>query len=245
MTAATVHCHDAGLFSLINKVVTCLGLYEIVHVDFSKGDRCLYGDGDEMWSALFLPTEPNNGETIYGYPDSSITSVNVSALYGSSEWRQRYHDCWTKLRVQPEIILAANQFVMRHWANRDVVSVLVRATTHCSEQIGNRTQSLEEYAQAFERIRKPDSMLHVMACDNDTIEWFRNRYDISCYPYANRTESREKDYHLHRAQTVQDAITTLTEVLILSRSRALIHPISNMATAALYINPEMESIYLR
>lgn len=244
-TSCIVGSHYAGLFSLINKVMVCLAKYDQVHVDFSKGDRCLYGPkGVNLWNYLFHPTEPCEGEIIEGYPDSSITSVEVSALYGTMAWRHLYHEQWKKVTVREEIIRKAYDFT-RQWQGRHVVSVLVRATTHCSEQVDNRTQSLEEYSKAICEVMHDDTIVHVMACDEETIRWFQQRFPtVTYYPLANRTMDRDIDIHLN-GQSVHDARECLSEVLILSQSDVLIHPVSNLSTAALYINPKLESVYLR
>lgn len=246
-TACECQCHDAGLWSLINKVMVCFSIYERVHVDFSKGIRCLYCTEGNLWNHLFRETTRPAGEVdeILYYPDTTITGREVAALYGTTEWRQKYHEQWQKALVRPEHIISASGFVLRHWQGRDVVSVLVRATGHAAEQASDKSQPLEAYADAFERIRKPDSILHVMACDQQTVEWFRERYEhVTFYPHTRRTASRDFDCNMNGQQTVEDARHCLIEVLILARSRALIHPVSNMSTGALYINPQMEAIFL-
>lgn len=244
---AIVACHDAGLFSLINKVMVCLDRYERVHVDFSRGLRCLYApEGVNLWEHLFLPTEPCDGEEIIEYPDDSMTSIQASSLYAQVPWKWKYNAHWQRVTVRPEILAEAEAFIAQNWPGKDVISMLVRANTHAYEQIENRSQTLEEYWAAFEKIAQPETTLHVMACDEETIHWFKEKLPrVTAYPFTRRAANRDLDCHLQDQQTISDARMALVEVLILSRARYLIHPTSNMATAALYMNPHLQSVYLR
>lgn len=248
-----VQCHHAGLFSLINKVALCHTLYSHVHVDMSKGEGFIYGQ-ENWWPELFAATVPPEGEfdVINAYPNTTITGREAGNLYGFAgpfwkelgpTWREMFHDVWLKMHVSPKIVQSALDFMAQmQWM--DVVSCLIRANCHRGEQLSDRNQTLEEYAAAYRTIQKPNSILHVMAGDQETIQWFLDRFDISYVPTTKRTATRDTD-HIAMPQTVEDAKQALLEVLILSMSRALIHPTSNMATAALYINPGLENVYLR
>lgn len=241
---AQVQCHNAGLFSLINKVALCHTLYDHVHVDMSKGEGLIYGP-ENWWPELFAPTTLPQGEfdVVNAYPSTWMTGREAGHMYeGGNAWRDKFHGAWLRMGVNPEIALEAAQFVAR--LPQDVVSILVRANCHRGEQLSDRNQTLEEYAAAYQTIKKPDSILHVMTGDEETLAWFRERFDVSFLSTTKRTATRDTD-HIAMPQTVEDAKQVLLEVLILSMSRALIHPVSNMATAALYINPGLESIYLR
>lgn len=247
MKSCVVVSHRAGLFSLINKVVLCATIYDHVHVDFSQGHEHSYKGGN-LWEALFEPTIPPTGEfdTILEYPDYSITGGAAGKLYQSGdEWREKYHQAWKRFRVKPELLEAAARFALRHWGvSSDVVAVLIRCTEHSREQLSGISQPLDEYAKAFERIRKPKAILHVMSGDKESLVWFEERFPRVTYVGSvTRVPTRDIDLSL-QPQTRGDAMQCLVEVLLLSRARALIHPVSNMATAALYINPQLESVYL-
>lgn len=242
----TVHAHNAGLFSLINKVMVCFGRYARVHVDWSKGTQYT-PPGVNLWTELFeqidLPEE--GSDQVTEYPDLSITGIQAGALYEKKDgWRHQFYSYWSCVSARLEILTMADDFA-RQWDSPHVVSMLVRATLHALEQPSQRCQALEDYAEAFERVRRPDSILHVMACDTQTIEWFRERYErVTFYPATRRSPSRDLDCNNQDQQTLEDARICLTEVLLLARSSVFIHGVSNMATGALYINPDMESVYL-
>lgn len=246
MKSCVVVSHRAGLFSLINKVVLCATLYDHVHVDFSQGHEHAY-KGRNLWESLFEPTTPPAGDydTILEYPDYSITGGAAGRLYQSgNEWRKKYHKAWEKLRVLSKHEKAAIVFVAQNWNLADAVAVLVRCHGHGREQLSGISQPLDDYAKAFERIKHYDSLLHVMCGDDETLAWFKERFPVTSV-LITRAVTRDTDLSEADSLTVADAITCLVEVLILSKARALVHPSSNMATAALFINPRLESVYLQ
>lgn len=237
--------HRAGLFSLINNLITCLFLYRRAHVDWSSGS--LYGTPEDgnVWDHLFKPTVPPDSifDIIEDYPDQWLTFNNVAKLYRSpGAWRNACWKQWQKIHVQPEIKEGATDWF--EWnAPKGCISALIRADGHADEQITGRNQTLSEYARAIEE-NIGCGKVFIMTGDRQTLEWFKVRFPVIFYPDTIRSESRAIDRHLVAPQTIQDAKNCLTEVLILAKMDALIHPVSNMATSALYINPALKSIYL-
>lgn len=238
--ACIVKGHHAGLFSLINKVMTCMRLYERVHVDFTSG--VLYGeDGVNLWDELFAWNDPaeDGADIITDYPDHAMTGPGAGALYLSGDaWRSECHELWKRMRCRfPGFRLDPSV---------DRVACLIRNTQHFAEQPDDRQQTLDDYAAAFESVRRPDSMLHVVCRDEESLRWMGERFNIQFGTHIERTGRRDDpEIHLNRPQSVNDAVDCIYEVTIMSRCRALIHPVSNIATAALYMNPKLESIYLR
>ena len=245
--ACIVQAHtDAGLFSIINNVITCMGFYDHVHADW-VGTLYSTREQGNLWDTLFAPiARPDTSEIVNGYFDDRITWRHAGKIYRSTgDWRAQLHTLWKRLAVHEKFTAAASAFAEENWQGRDVVGMMVRSDTHASEQETERIQTLEDYAAAYERIRRPDTILHVMAMDEETLRWMGERFQTVCYyPNTKRTGLRSDPLPHLKNQTPQDAIDCLVEVLIIARARALIHPVSNMATAALYINPELESVYL-
>lgn len=241
MRACVVKPHHAGLFSLINNVITCKEIYDVVHVDWSQG--CIYGDA---WKHLFAETILPDGphEILTGYPHQALTYKNAADYYVSNEpWRERYNAIWSTLGVREEITDMADIFAIR-FASLDPVSVLVRSHEHAGEQVSNRSQELDEYAREIEKLQTRNLIVFVMAADWQTIEWFGDRFPVAFHPATKRLLTRHGDRHLKEPQTIEDAKQCLVEALIIARTRALIHPVSNIATGALYINPSLTSVFL-
>lgn len=234
--------HYAGLFSLINNVITCAELYEKFHVDWSG---CIYSsNGENVWNALFEPTMLPDApfDLIEGYPDQWLTYKNSGLLYqGGNKWRAQCHALWKKLRVRQWIVDNAE---MRY---DSMVSALIRSDVHAGEQLSGRSQPLDEYGIAIESEmdRLGADSVYIMCQDNETFAWFNSRFSVTSHPMTKRADSRgDAERHLSVPQTVVDAAVCLEEVLIASMAESFIHPVSNMATAALYINPELKSIHL-
>lgn len=241
-----IKAHQAGLFSLINNVITCAEIYEDFHVDWS--DSLYSENGGNLWNYLFEPKAITDSDfdLIEGYEDQWLTYKNAGLLYKTSGiWRLRCNALWKKLTVIPSIIEGVEKFIGRH-LSEPYISALVRSHGHAGEQLTDRSQSLEEYAGAIglEMMRTGATQLYLACGDHETLDFMKRRFRVVSHPFAGRSATRDIDRHLAVPQTPQDAITCLQEVLIMSRAVSFIHPVSNMATAALYINPELRSVFL-
>lgn len=245
MKACIVRPHNAGLFSLINNVITCLGLYDYVHVDWSEG--CLYGNA---WPELFEPNEHPSRvanvtsiELIREYPHQALTYKNAGLLYLAQDllgWRKNVHRYWQRLTVQPAILERVKAIQEANLAD-GYISVLVRSNIHAGEQIHGIAQTREQYRNAMARY--PAAKFYVATADEESLKWF-DGFNVVSHPFVRRGKTRDNQFHLEEPQTIVDAIDCLMEVLILSQGNALIHPVSNMATAALYMEPDLFSVYL-
>lgn len=246
-----VKAHGAGLFSNINKVLTCMRIYDHVHVDWAvcgpndpgyKYGQSFYGD---CWDSLFEPTtlpEPPF-DTIYDYPFYDITGGCAGVMYQNPQWgcwRIAFNELWKKLRcrIRPEP------------GPGPTVGMLIRSDVHGGEQLSGRSQSLEEYAQAFKAVSDNSTNLLVVSSDTESIHWMDDRFPNHKILFTegvkrNPQRSTNPEQHLVVPQTNSDAVQVVQEVLNLASCRVFIHPVSNMATAALYINPELQSIYLK
>ena len=239
--ACVVVAHHAGLFSLINKVITCAERYSHVHVDFSNGS--IYSAvGDNLWNHLFEPTENQGGPIIEAYPDQLYTYKNVAECYNSgSTWRHWLNHLWKRFTPLPSIVADVQAFVAAH-SIADCTAVQVRSVPHAGEQLTGECQTLERYAQA---IRDAGGGRVFAVCgDQSTMDWLAARFDVTSDPQTRRSPDRSVNFHEVTPQTVDDAVQCFKEVMVMSHAKALIHPISNMATAALYMNRDIKSIYL-
>lgn len=250
MKSCIVKPHKAGLFSLINKAITCAEIYDHVHVDWT-GDT-LYSrpqDGN-LWDHLFEPTTPPEGEAtiITDYPHPLYTFKHVADLYeGGHQWRQRLNACWSRFKVRDDVLAMAAK-VIDQFQGKNVVSVLVRANCHGREQVDEKNQALEDYKSAIEwgpsRYAK-HTVVHTVCGDMESLRWFQERFTVIYDEETVRSESRDVDRHQAVEQFVEDAKRALAEVIAMSRADFLVHPVSNMATAALYMNPDLRSVYLK
>ncbi len=243
-----VRAHGAGLTSNLNKVITCLRFYETTFVDWSKAGEndpafkyggSFYGDA---WHSLFYdptirPSEPF--DYVYEFPTYEITGGCAGILYLNEQWnwRPKYHAAWKRLSCVVEGIPVGS----------GTVGVLIRSQAIAGEQLSDRNATLEEYAAAIDKEKGEDGIF-VVSSDLESIRWLELRYPGKVWFSSGikRNEHRsDPEQHITRPQNEKDAIDVMREVLALSRCRSLVHQISNMATLALIINPNLRSIYLR
>ena len=244
-----VRAHGAGLFSNINKILVCHRLYDTVFVDWSKAGEndpafrfggSFYGD---CWHDLFYddtikPQEPC--DVIMSYPFYDITGACAGIMYQNPEWgwREAYHKAWARLRCVVEPIPVGP----------GTIGILIRSDALGGEQLYGKSQTLEDYHAAIVKAKEASlgAGLFVVSSDKESIDWLYNRHQIFySYGIKRNTSRSDPEQHLTVPQTKFDAIDVMREVLALARCETLIHPISNMATAALIINPNLKSIYLK
>lgn len=257
--ACIIKPHNAGLWSLINKVATCDEIYGASHVDWREGH--IYHDHGQgnLWDILFENNPPpaEAAGIVTEYPHQKYTFDNVAALYNGDAdpafaWRQRLHEHYRRWSPQLAHAALVRQYIKREFRGRPYVAAIIRAEGHAGEQTTRKSQTLEQYREAIKAEQKRISKatghyceLFLMAGDWQTLHWFEHSGLLPhYYQHTHRSPDRSRDYHLSEKQTAQDAVNCLVEVMIAAQAKTLVHPVSNMATGALYINPTTQSIYI-
>jgi len=165
------------------------------------------------------------------------------------DWRERCREKWIQhFRVLPEITAWVDRFAAENFKER-TIAVQVRWHGHSAEQLPPyRSLSWDEITDTIRRelgSEQDTATVYVASGDYESLEWFRARFPgFVCHPTARRSPDRNTDFTKTHRLTEQDAIDVLQEILLISRCDALVHVISNLATVALYIRPELKSIYL-
>ena len=248
--SCVVRAHGAGLFSNINKVITCMEMYWNVRVDWSNPDnfyKVPEGHDQNLWNHLFEPIgqvldEPT--DDIINYPHQRYTYKEAHALYqAGDDWRHELNKHWKKLQIKSQVADRSLNL------SGTTIGVLVRSSAIAGEQISDRNASLDEYVRATKKlIDQNDSKrprIYAACSDHESSMRFVKEFSATIHPWTRRAENRSIDFHAQHPQNVNDAINCVGEVLTLSRCDFLIHQVSNMATAALYINPSLTSVYLQ
>lgn len=247
--ACIVLAHGAGLFSNINKVITCMEMYEKVHVDWSNGDNIYRVTTDRdpnAWNHLFQPTSiPSEAhDVVIKYPHQRYTWKHAGELYRSNgDWRNRLHSLWRKLPVLGPILDRAMVF------SGFTIGVLVRSNAIAGEQESGLNAGLDDYVRAIHSVKTENHarnpQVFAVCSDEESSRRMSKEFNARIYHFTRRAENRSIDQHMQFPQTIMDAKHCLSEVISLSRCDVLVHQVSNMATAALYMNPFMESVYLK
>ena len=249
--------HEGGFFSNFNKVITCLAHEE----DVTKITWCLQGQPfgafayncDEVFSKLFETYDEKKPiESYYGkaqFEHLEYTGQNAHNLYtGDDEWRTTLHNTYKKYII-PTKLLQDNIDVVDKSFDKNTnikIGILKRNQLLKCEQVSNTMPVIDRYIDAIHQIYGNKTC--VLSVDNTTdIEQFKSNSDLKfVYSTGIRRTNKDTDMEPHFTPgTIQDALYYFMDVYMLSRCDYLIHPISNMATAALYMNPNLKSIYLQ
>jgi hypothetical protein len=241
--------HPAGLFSLINKVVTAAEIYDNVHVDFSKGT--LYSPiGINLWDQLFEPTINRGGIILKDYLHYDYTGGRegrAALLYapGNDNWRSVLNAVFSKFKIQDAIYASMTP---SDYPQGPVVSVLVRSGPNDIEQPSGKHASFADYFKLINGVLadSPETTIYLVASDNEAVSAFTAEYGNKLLydVRIRRGDTRSALFLEETPQYIEDAKHCLRVVILMSKAATLIHPVSNMATAALYMNPNSKSIFI-
>jgi hypothetical protein len=235
---------EAGLFSHLNFVITHIDNLDGAkfYVDWTEGNPYVSGAGN-LFDELFVQSDEFEPEAplVRQWPHQRYTGSQADSLYrGTGQWRWRLHRCWSYLKVRNEIIEEAEAFA-GGWAG-SATAVHVRNRKIGVECPGGKAPALEDYGRVLYGLEGPV----FLATDNEeAVAYFRSllgeRLRTRDIP---RSADMDTEYHLAHVQSPADARSCLVDALIMARCARLIHSVSNIATAVLYMNPRIPHIYL-
>ena len=101
------------------------------------------------------------------------------------------------------------------------------------------------YREEIDKLKDENTYLYLAVDNLHDINSFIDRYKKCIYnPKSRRTNYCTDEEPHFTPGTVDDAIATYLEVFTLSKCNKFIHPVSNMATAVMYFNPNIKSNYI-
>jgi len=240
------HGKDAGLFSQINFLVThieALG-HAGFFVDWTKNTPYSDKEGENLFEFLFRQNQPAQpGETeLAQWPHHRYTGAEAAHLYLTDRrWRRRLHECWKLLRVRQDVLAEAEAYC-GEWTETPL-AVHVRNLNIGTECPGGQAPGLQDYENA---IRFHDGPVFLATDNQEALDHFRS---LLGERLAARNIARSPDmgteYHLSFPQTPLDARHCLVDALIMARCRHLVHSVSNIATAVLYMNPDIGHTFVQ
>lgn len=255
--------HPAGFFSNFNKVIQNLYFHinEVEKITWQMTGNIfnLYTNNknEDVYSKLFVPYSNNTLitnilEDIYidRYVDYTYTAHTVANIYLSEDqnWRTEYNKAYNRF-------IKFTNFINDTWnayyasffnktPNTPKVGILIRNGLLSTEQPNGRLPTVEQYVQAINTLNLTSPSI-VCAVDNlEELAYLSNHF--TCYYNEQTTRSKNKyDTEPHsKSSTILDAAFHFLEGVMLSKCDYLIHPVSNMATAALYMNPTLKNTFL-
>jgi hypothetical protein len=236
--------HDcAGVFSLVNKVITCMDLYPKVRVSFPPRETLFPRCTADVWSLMFEPFETlfddhEDCDTIINYPHPAYTNRTAANTYtGKDGWRHRLHSQFSKLKVKPDVLELANTILPGRI--QECIGVLYRGEKELAAE--QRTGVISSPEAMCERINSVsrDGLVFVCADSFEANARFNTILGERMFFWeaGDRCELIGQTVHRGRGHGDEHVKKTLAMVLALSRTRHFVHAVSNMATAVLYINP--------
>lgn len=236
----TAHDLGGGLFSHINMLVTVMehiGSANL-HVDWTNGlPYCVPSSGN-LFEELFYQLSPviDGDERSNRWPHYRYTYKAAEELYrGRSAWRWHLNKWWSRLHVLPLIMAEVNRMTA-DWKD-DVAGLHIRNSSIGAECPGGISPSLADYERAIGGVT---GRIYLATDNDEAVKYMRallgERLIVRPIP---RGDSMASEYHRTVAQSVSDAQNCLIDALILARCDHLIHSVSNIATAVLYMNPRM------
>ena len=238
------HHGRAGLFSQLNKLLTIMEHRQTadIHVDWTTGT--LYGRPHEgnVFEHLFEQLVPlrHGDERVDRWPHSRYTGPNVSRQYPHTAWRTSLNAWWQHLTVRPDLLAEAEAFLAPHWPG--ITALHVRNYRIGAECTGGVAPTLDAYAAA---LGGTEGRVFLATDNDEAVRFFRARFgERLLLRDIPRSPDMQTELHHFRTQTIRDAQNCLIDALVMARCAHLIHSVSTVSTAVLYMNPAMPHTFV-
>ena len=249
--------HEGGFFSNFNKVVSFLeknSNTEKITWDLRGQPFGAFAfNCGEVFSYLFSPYNTNiscdQEEILKEYIDQRHTGRNVHSCYtGSQDWRYSLNRVYKKYITPTEFLrnkIKQVDELFEQIQGKQKIGILKRNDLLKCEQHQNKMPELSLYENEINKIYTKNSALILSVDNTSDLNFFKNKYKPTIFSPIIRRTNVATDMEPHFTPgTHIDAATIFLDVYMLSKCNYFIHPVSNMATAALYFNPELKSKYI-
>jgi len=257
-----------GFFSVFNKIINNLQFYfPIYKITWDVVDeRNYYGNG-EMFNKIFEvyiddQYKEYNITDIFciDYYDDRICGPNANYMYREDmykyrniwpNWRELYNKIWSKyIIIKPEILEIFNKFKesMIKIKKKQIITFLVRHPVLNNEQLHKKLPSFQQYDDEINNLTNNDLNNTLLICCTDSEEaynYFSKTYKNNIiFPPSYRAKNTENEAHRNYHDLDDKLYQAILCTLYLTIGDFFIHPNSNMAIAAMYINPNLKNIFL-
>lgn len=194
-----------------------------------------------------------------GYINEILTGKQAANLYTEESrrahtipesWRKDLNTLWTEcIHIKGHVLDRFTQFkeFVESMEKQTIICLLVRHPALHYEQPNGKMPNFEQYDEVISKI-SPNLDNTLIVCTTglqEAYEYFSNKYgDAIVFPPTERVSSNEKEFHMSVQGDESSAMNALYIPLYLSIGHHLIHHTSNIATAALYINPDMQNHFV-
>jgi len=253
---------SGGIFSTFNKLLNYFieldNIYKItwnVYSQFYSDDECFskifknyYNSDYENFEKKDIICDYNNNYRFTGVDAHYLYIPNGTEKYNvPNNWRIKINNYWKKyITLQDDIVSKFNEFkvFINSYEKTNIITMLIRHPDHGREQINNKQPSLEQFENKMNNLYDSNSLV---ICLTDSIEaytYFSNKYNYIIFPDTERTYANETQPVILTCKRESKIKEGLLSTLYLTLGNHFIHSVSNMSTAVLYINPDIESHYL-
>lgn len=248
----------SGFFSNFNKLITYLvdnpTITKITFDMRSHGPSTAFSyikENEELFSKLFEDydegLETTKSIISSDYKSFRITGNNAYNFYNENRNKlQPFHNAYTKyIKIKPHIQEKINIKVNELKKDSDqIIGIFIRSTALAGEQPSGKMPSREDYINAINSIQKSNNVKYFFCIDNqDDLNYFKELFYPNYYTHIRRTSNtNDGEPHTKTIGTLEDLENSFIEVCIMSHCDILVHCVSNMVTASLYMNMRQKSI---
>lgn len=250
---------SAGFWSIFNKLMNYLIYYNNIKsiefdVSYPSHTRNLFYGRDNFFRRVFESYDTKSSEELTtvvanGYITYEATGCYANWLHVSEDrWREKYNTVFKKyINIRPEICNLDSYNVPK---DKKKVSLLIRHPALSHEQINGRMPLFSQYDTIIESLLTKYNNDCVFILATDLIEaeqYFKEKYSkyTIIHPFSVKTSKNTNEAQGIPYNGDEDLTKIAVQtVLLLAMGDDFIFPNSNMATAALYINPSMTAHYL-
>jgi len=247
--------HHAGFWSIFNKVMNYLLYYKNIHkisYDVFSNVSQFYGL-DEIFGYIFDEYNNTISEELINinmknYITYEATGCFANFLHEDNSWRKKYHDLWNKyIKIKSEVLDKVPEIK----TDKKIISILFRHHALAHEQPNKCMPTYQQYENVINGLLElyNNQCIIILATDIYEAEHhFKSKYSHIeiVHPFSVKTSNN--DFEAQQVSTYngnkENSVIATTTILLLAKGDHFIFPNSNMATAALYINPNMQSHFL-
>jgi hypothetical protein len=252
-----------GLFSNLNRVVNLLhhrlgrDHCAAVRVDWTLAEQLpevgfgTLADGD-LWRRFFEPLSfpgapARELQSGWEYADWSMTGLHAYRMYKLDRgWRAAYGATFARhVFIRPALRERAQQLVRETIGDRHTIGVHLRHP-RSSVEAPRGAPSIDYFIARTRELqgRRTDSCVFLATDVSEAIAAFRDAFGdrLVVQSEVPRASVAEEQIH-HRTASVASGQSALVDALVLSECDALLHTVSNLATAVGYISPKPRMVY--
>jgi hypothetical protein len=225
-------------------------LYERVRVTFPPSEtHYKHVSEANLWEVICHPLRnpPHDNEPcdrVTTYPHDQYTGSQAGHLYWRADgWRNRLHKHFQ--RIEPkDAVLEVSRSIFPDVIKQSIAVIHRAERGLAREQLTGELPSVEDMCEAVNKISQHTPVL-VCADSSEATDEFRRRLKeraliwngLDHVPAGSAPHFRDNygNEHVHNM---------FARTLALSQSSHLVHPVSNIATAALYMNPALRHTFV-